>query len=152
MNTQCASKILRNWRSMPEPFTLHPQLAADTLPLSDLELCTVRLMNNAALPWVILVPRQPGMRDTIDLPEAGQLQLMREISQVSLALKQAFKPDKLNMAALGNMVPQLHVHIIARFSSDAAWPKPVWGNLPAQPYTPAAAEAAVQLLQQTLKS
>lgn len=133
-------------------FALDSQLAADTLPLTDLELCTVRLMNNATLPWVILVPRQPGLRDIIDLHEADQLQLMREISQVSQALKRAFKPDKLNVAALGNMVPQLHMHIIARFTHDAAWPKPVWGNLPAQPYTPAGAEAVVHLLQQTLKS
>jgi len=118
---------------MPGSFSLHPQLEADTAPFRDLGLSAVRIMDNASLPWLILVPRVADVRELIDLTESQQQQLVREIAQVSQALKSAFRPDKLNVAALGNMVPQLHVHVIARFSDDPAWPKPVWGNLPAAP-------------------
>lgn len=120
---------------MPVSFTLHPQLEADTAPFRELDLSTVRIMDNGLLPWLILVPRVADLRDLIDLTEDQQQQLTREVAVASQALRGAFKPDKLNVAALGNMVPQLHVHVIARFSSDPAWPKPVWGNLPAKPRT-----------------
>lgn len=122
---------------MPASFTLHPQLEADTAPFRELELSTVRIMDNGLLPWLILVPRVADARDLIDLSEAHQLQLTREVAAASHSLRGAFKPDKLNVAALGNIVPQLHVHVIARFSTDPAWPKPVWGNLPAAPYSEA---------------
>ncbi|MFZ5628668.1 MAG: HIT domain-containing protein [Spirochaetota bacterium] len=120
---------------MPASFLLHPQLEADTSPFRELELSAVRIMNNGLLPWLILVPRVADARDIIDLTEEQQQQLTREIAAASRALRTAFRPDKLNVAALGNMVPQLHVHIIARFSNDPAWPKPVWGNLPPAPYS-----------------
>ncbi|GAB4426176.1 MAG: HIT family protein [Turneriella sp.] len=118
---------------MPARFLLYPQLEADTTPFRELKLSSVRIMDNGLLPWLILVPRVVGVRDLIDLSEEQQLQMTREIAAASHALRGAFKPDKLNVAALGNVVPQLHVHVIARFSNDPAWPKPVWGNLPAAP-------------------
>lgn len=114
---------------MPD-FVLHPQLAKDSAHFRELSLCSVRIMDNQAVPWLVLVPRVAGAHELIDLAEAEQQQLMREIVLSSQALRAAFRPDKLNIAALGNVVPQLHVHVVARFRSDAAWPKPVWGNLP----------------------
>jgi len=119
---------------MPETFALHPQLAADTFAVKELPLCRLVAMHCRALPWLILVPRVAGARELIDLSESEQQQLMREIARVSELLKQEFKPDKINVAALGNMVPQLHVHVLARFNTDAAWPKPVWGNIPIERY------------------
>ena len=119
---------------MPESFVLHAQLEKDTFALAELSLCAVRAMDVAALPWLVLVPRVDGARDTIDLSTDAQRQLMEEIALVSRALRAGFNPHKLNVAALGNVVSQLHVHVVARFTDDAAWPKPVWGNLPMQPY------------------
>ena len=108
----------------PQDWSLDPQLARDTLAIGDLALSRLLLMNDANYPWLILVPRRPGLSEIIDLgPE--ETQLMTEISQVARALKAVTACDKLNVAALGNLVPQLHVHIIARRTSDAAWPRPV---------------------------
>jgi diadenosine tetraphosphate (Ap4A) HIT family hydrolase len=115
-------------------FSLHPQLNADTTPVGDLPLTRVLLMNDANYPWLILVPRLPGVSEIIDLEENAQIQLTAEIARVSTALKALTACEKLNVAALGNMVPQLHVHVIARRRDDAAWPKPVWGVAPAKPY------------------
>jgi diadenosine tetraphosphate (Ap4A) HIT family hydrolase len=84
-------------------------------------------MNDRAYPWLILVPRRNGVREIIDLSSADQALLLREIGQASRAIKKALKPEKLNVAALGNVVPQLHVHVIARFTDDPAWPRPIWG-------------------------
>ncbi len=109
-------------------FTLHPQLEGDTFPICALSLCEVRLMNNAFFPWLILVPRMPGAREIIDLPTRDRAMLMEEIAQASEVLQQFYAPHKLNVAALGNKVEQLHVHVIARFTSDNAWPEPVWGQ------------------------
>ena len=115
---------------------LHPQLADDTAPVIELPLCEVRLMDDANHPWLILVPRVENAVEWIDLNEAQQVELTREISRASRMLQAVFRPDKLNIAALGNMVPQLHVHVIARFREDIAWPRPVWGMATAQPYSP----------------
>lgn len=115
-------------------FVLNPTLEKDTFFVADLPLSRLLLMNDARFPWLILVPRREGMRELVDLMPGDQDQLLREINSVSRCLQQLFKPDKLNVAALGNMVPQLHIHIIARFASDAAWPKPVWGIGTAQAY------------------
>ncbi|HEX2859752.1 MAG TPA: HIT family protein [Alphaproteobacteria bacterium] len=117
-------------------FTLHPQLAADTLPLLDLPLCKVLLMNDRQYPWLILVPQVRDAREFIDLTPREQQQLWAEMTGVQAVLKEATRAQKLNVAALGNMVPQLHIHIIARFEGDAAWPKPVWGQHPAKAYSP----------------
>lgn len=119
---------------MPAAWSLHPQLDNDTVPLGDLPLCRVLLTRDANYPWLVLVPRRPGMVEIVDLDEADAARLMTEIAQVSRALQAATGCDKLNVAALGNAVPQLHVHVIARRKNDAAWPRPVWGVAPAKPY------------------
>ena len=131
-------------------FTLHAQLAADTFAVCELELCSLRLMNDATYPWLILVPRIDGARELIDLDVPQQHLLMNEISRTSHALQRLFAPDKLNVAALGNMVPQLHVHVIARFRDDPAWPSPVWGRVPAQAYVQAACDTRLQQLRDVL--
>ncbi len=115
-------------------WSLHPQLAQDTVPVGDLPLARVLLANDANYPWLILVPRLPGLIELIDLEENAQVQLLGEIAAAARALKTISACDKLNIAALGNQVPQLHVHVIARRRSDAAWPKPVWGAAPARVY------------------
>ena len=115
-------------------FELHPQLAKDCLSLGRLPLCRVLLMNDANYPWFILVPEREGLRELHELAEADRRVLWEESALLARALVHAFAPDKLNVAALGNQVPQLHVHHIARYQHDAAWPAPVWGKLPAKPY------------------
>lgn len=122
-------------------FILHAQLAADTFVVGELDLCSLRLMNDATYPWLILVPRVAGARELVDLDEQRQNVLMREVTRCSHVLQRLFAPDKLNVAALGNMVPQLHVHLIARHRGDPAWPAPVWGRTPAQAYEAAAGDA-----------
>ncbi len=125
---------------------LHPQLADDTHPLAQFALCEVRLMDDANHPWLILVPRVENAVEVIDLDASQQAQLMQEIDRASRALQVAVKPHKLNVAALGNVVPQLHVHVIARFHDDIAWPRPVWGMATAQPYSPELLIARVEVL------
>jgi diadenosine tetraphosphate (Ap4A) HIT family hydrolase len=115
---------------------LHPQLADDTAPVIELPLCEVRLMDDANHPWLVLVPRVAGAVELIDLDAAQRAQLTSEIDAACRALKALFKPHKLNVAALGNLVPQLHVHVIARYTDDIAWPRPVWGAANARPYAP----------------
>ena len=117
------------------PFSLAPELQRDCIELADWPLCKVLLMNDSQYPWFILVPREAGLKEIIDLSETQQVTLLRESAKLSKLLQQIFNPDKLNVAALGNMVPQLHIHHIARFKTDAAWPAPVWGKLPAVPYS-----------------
>ena len=124
-----------NHRTGSSPrYELHPQLAADTHPVATLGLCDLRLMDDANYPWLVLVPRLPGARELLDLDQAQRHGLTDEIDRATRALRDAFQPYKLNVAALGNLVPQLHVHVIARFRNDAAWPKPVWGAAPPRDY------------------
>jgi diadenosine tetraphosphate (Ap4A) HIT family hydrolase len=118
----------------PPAWTLHPALARDTLMLGDLPLSRVLLVNDANWPWLLLVPRRLNVRDIIDLDEVEQGQLMTEMSRLARALKEVTACDKLNIAALGNVVPQLHVHVVARREGDAGWPKPIWGAAPAIAY------------------
>jgi diadenosine tetraphosphate (Ap4A) HIT family hydrolase len=132
-------------------WSLHPQLAQDTVPLGDLALTRVLLANDANYPWLILVPRRPGLSELIDLEQNEQVQLLGEIDAAARALKSATKCDKLNIAALGNQVAQLHVHVIARSRNDAAWPKPVWGVAPPVPYDPAARESLIEALRRALQ-
>ena len=115
-------------------FELDDRLKADTVEIGDLSLCRVLLMNDAQYPWVILVPQRENVREIFELSDADQHQLMRESNAVAKAMSGHFKAEKMNVAALGNMVPQLHIHHIARFSHDAAWPKPVWGLHPPMAY------------------
>lgn len=116
-------------------FLLHPRLEADTITIGSLALSQLLLMNDSRFPWLVLVPRRNGAREMIDLDQADQVQLFNEMQTVLKAVSIAFKPDKLNLGAIGNLVPQLHVHIIARFEKDAAWPSPVWGFGNSEPYS-----------------
>ncbi len=111
------------------------RLAADTVELARWPLSLVLLMNERRWPWLILVPRRPGLRDIDDLPPADRTVLIEETARASRALKDTVRPAKINVAALGNLVPQLHLHVIARFTDDPAWPRPVWGT-PPEPYAP----------------
>lgn len=131
-------------------FELHPQLAADTVLVGDLPLCRLLLMNDRQYPWTILVPRRAGLREIYELHESDQLRFWRESAQLSQTLMTAFGGDKLNVAALGNMVPQLHIHHIVRFKGDPAWPAPVWGKHPAQPYETSALNERLQQLRTLL--
>ena len=115
-------------------FTLDPRLAQESIALGDLPLSRVLLMNDANYPWLILVPRRPHLVELIDLDDSGQATLMIEIARAARALKDVAACDKLNVAALGNTVRQLHVHVIARRKDDAAGAQPVWGAVPARPY------------------
>ena len=117
-------------------FKLHPQLAEDCLLLGDFPLTRVLLNKDANYPWFILVPKRENIREIFELSEADQQQLLWESSYFSKQVHDLFGADKLNVAALGNMVPQLHVHHIVRYQKDAAWPKPIWGQVPAIEYTP----------------
>ncbi|MEL0641667.1 HIT domain-containing protein [Pseudoalteromonas aliena] len=116
-------------------FKLAPELKRDCIELADWPLCKVLLLNDSQYPWFVLVPRQANLREIIDLSEDDQIVYLKESARLSKLLMDVFKPDKLNIAALGNMVPQLHIHHIARFTSDSAWPAPIWGKHPAVPYT-----------------
>src|SRR3954467_6666964 len=131
---------------MASGWSLHPQLERDTVDLGDLPLSRVLVNNDANYPWLILVPRPPDLVELIDLDDAAQAQLMTEVSRAARALREVTACHKLNVAALGNMVPQLHVHVIARFRHDAAWPKPVWGVMPARAYEREALDNLVQAL------
>lgn len=111
---------------MSEIFTLHPQLAADTVELARWPLSLVLLMDDARFPWLILVPQRPGLRDLHDVTTAEHGTMMAEITRAGRLMKSVFRADKINTAALGNQVPQLHIHVIARFTNDPAWPKPIW--------------------------
>ncbi|MEH0071033.1 HIT family protein [Pannonibacter sp. Pt2-lr] len=133
-------------------FDLNPRLEGDSLHITDLPLCAVRLMKDANYPWVLLVPRQSDLIEIIDLSEEDRLQLMREIARVSEALRAITACEKLNVGALGNMVSQLHVHVIARFHEDAAWPGPVWGAVPAKPYEQDVAEELINRLRSALEA
>ncbi|MBB1446124.1 HIT domain-containing protein [Pseudoalteromonas sp. SG41-6] len=116
-------------------FELAPELKRDCIELANWPLCKVLLLNDSQYPWFVLVPRQPNLKEIMDLSEADQIVYLKESAKLSKLLIKVFNPDKLNVAALGNMVPQLHIHHIARFKSDKAWPAPVWGKFSAVLYT-----------------
>ena len=121
---------------MSASFTLDPKIAAVSVPVADLPLCQLRLMNDARYPWLLLVP-QRAETELFELPDPDRAMLLDEIVRASAALKAVTACDKLNVATLGNVVRQLHVHLIARFTSDASWPQPVWGIGEAVAYEPA---------------
>src|SRR5579872_2831519 len=129
-------------------WSLHPQLRADTAFVCDLPLSQLLAMNDANFPWLILVPRRPGLSELFDLLGADQAALANEMALVSRALKDETRCDKLNVAAIGNIVPQLHIHIVARTRHDALWPKPVWGAAPPRAYDPAALERFVTAIRE----
>ena len=131
-------------------FGLHPQLAADCHLVCDLPLCRVLLMDNRLFPWLILVPRIAGAVELTSLEGDVYQAVMAEIKQVANIMQREFSPDKMNIAALGNMVPQLHIHMIARYRTDIAWPQPVWGK-DCEPYDAEAAKAVVVRLYQKMR-
>lgn len=131
-------------------FVLHPQLETDTHPVGNLPLCRVLLMNNALYPWVILVPQHNNLTEITDLSAPQRAQLMEETATVASTMKQIYWPEKMNIAALGNQVPQLHVHIIARFKTDQAWPNPVWGQ-GSKPYSPSGRDQTIEVLRARLR-
>ena len=116
-------------------FQLHERLAADTIGLGYSQLCDIRLMNDCTWPWLLLVPAVSGLREIFELSDEQQQRLMYESSALSRGMMELFAGDKMNVAALGNMVPQLHLHHIVRFEGDPAWPGPVWGVQPPVPYS-----------------
>jgi len=130
---------------------LHPQLAEDTHPVASLGLCELRLMDDGNYPWLVLVPRVAGAVELLDLDAAQRHAVPAEIDLASRALRNLFRPHKLNVAAMGNLVPQLHVHVIARFQHDPAWPAPVWGRVAARPYSPEALVERIASLQAALR-
>jgi diadenosine tetraphosphate (Ap4A) HIT family hydrolase len=133
-----------------ETFHLHPQLEADTSHVADWGLSRVFLMNDARFPWIILVPRRASLSEIQDLKHAERIVLIEEINRAGAGLKSTTGAKKINTAALGNMVPQLHIHIIARFETDAAWPSPVWGSGPAVAYEQDVKAALIEKLRATL--
>jgi diadenosine tetraphosphate (Ap4A) HIT family hydrolase len=133
------------------PFVLDSRLAADTHAVGDLPLSRLLLMEDARFPWLILVPRIAGARELIDLDEADRHTLLGELSDIGRALEALLRPDKLNIAALGNIVSQLHVHLIARYTQDAAWPRPVWGHAQAVAYADDAREHLLGRLREAWK-
>jgi diadenosine tetraphosphate (Ap4A) HIT family hydrolase len=139
---------------IPDPasvgWALDPLLERDTFSIGDMPLCHVLLINDANYPWVLLVPRRRGVIELTELDYIEQAQLIGEIAQAARSLKVLTACDKINVAALGNVVPQLHVHVIARSRLDAAWPRPVWGAVPARPYEDAAKQKLLGALRQRL--
>ena len=133
-------------------FELHERLAADTHSLGQSALCEVRLMNDRIWPWIILVPAVSGIREIYQLTADQQMQLLKESSALSKGMMELFEGDKMNVAALGNMVPQLHLHHIVRFQDDPAWPGPVWGTQAPVPYTAEELERVTEKLQPVLES
>lgn len=129
-------------------FILHPQLEADTLLIQELPVSRLLLMNDSRLPWFILVPRKANIKEIYELDTKEQIQLLNEITSLSKWAHDFFKADKMNVAALGNMVPQLHIHVIARQKNDFAWPKPVWGVGTREPYS---SNEAKQLIESVKK-
>lgn len=127
-------------------FVLHDRLHADTVPVLDLALCRVLLMNNRVWPWLILVPMRDGAVEIHRLSAADRAVLVEEVALASRVVERLFTPDKLNVGALGNMVPQLHLHVIGRTRGDPAWPGPVWGSGHAEPYEAAERDSLVERL------
>jgi len=127
-------------------FQLDDRLMKDTHPVGDLPLCRVLLMHQSAFPWLILVPRQSRLVEVTDLAAEDQATLWQEVTHTAQTLQQHTQADKMNIATLGNVVSQLHIHVIARFEGDEAWPAPVWGH-PITPYADAKADEMVSQLQ-----
>ncbi len=116
-------------------FNLNERLEKDTFAVCDLSLCTVRLMNDCTYPWLILIPMLNDLSEFHQIPTEYQNDLLSDITTASQVIESLYHPDKLNVGALGNIVKQLHIHIIGRFETDPAWPGPVWGHGPTQPYS-----------------
>ena len=128
-------------------FELHPQLAKDCIEVGDFPLSKVLLLNDSHYPWVVLVPRRENIDEIFQLSDEDQRQLLAESSTLSEAMATYFKADKMNVAALGNKVPQLHLHHIVRYKNDVSWPNPVWGAVAAKPYNKTELDDLIAILQ-----
>lgn len=135
---------------MVNEFILHERLAADSVLVRELGLCQLRVQNVRAVPWLILVPRREGVREIHHLDKEDRALLMEEIALASRILEELFRPDKINVGALGNIVPQLHVHVIGRFKNDPAWPHPVWGRVDPAPYAAEELDARIARIKQAM--
>jgi len=133
-------------------FLLHSQLVADTTLVGEFPLCQVLLTNDGNFPWLILVPKINAITEFHELTDEQQAQFLIESNAVSRLLKDGLNADKINIAALGNMVPQLHIHHVARFKEDPCWPKPIWGQLPAISRAPQQAAQLIKIISTTLKA
>jgi len=132
-------------------FVLDPKLAADTFLLGDTHLSQLRLMNDTRFPWVILVPRIVGAEDVSDLSPEQRVSLIEDVAAVSTALQTLHKPTKINVGALGNIVRQLHLHVLARFEGDAAWSGPVWGVGQPVPFSDESVSSTLVQLREAMK-
>ena len=133
-------------------WSLDSRLERDSIEICELALCQVRLVNDSNFPWLLLVPRCANASEITDMTEPDRMQLMREVTQAAEALKAETDCDKINIAAIGNVVAQLHVHVIGRFRADLAWPKPVWGFAPARAYEAAASQKFLASMRERLKT
>ena len=131
---------------------LHPQLRKETIEIVVLRLSRVLLLNDSRFQWLILVPDRPSVTELHTLNAADQMILMSELTVCSRVLESLYRPDKINIGALGNLVPQLHIHVVARFQTDAAWPGPVWGFGERQPYSTSVLEDTVTSLRKLLRN
>lgn len=132
-------------------FQLHPRLQQDCLPVGRFALCRILWMNDSQYPWAILVPQRPDITEIYQLAPDDRQQLLNESCWLAEALVALYQPDKLNIAAIGNLVPQLHVHHVARYRGDMAWPGPVWGKFAATPYPVHEAESRITRLRESLQ-
>ncbi len=135
---------------MPDSFVLHPQLQHDCISLGHFPLCRLLLLNTHYFPWFILVPQRPHLRESFELNYADRLQLNEESTYLAKTLAQTYHADKMNIASIGNIVPQLHIHHVVRYTTDSAWPAPVWGFAPLAAYSAEQINAHKNLLQKTL--
>lgn len=134
-------------------FELYPALAKETLLIKELDVCNLYLRNVKHFPWLLLVPAREGLREIFDLSREDYVQAMDKVREITRVFSEITGADKMNVATLGNICPQLHIHIIARFKNDAAWPNPVWNvNLPVVEYAPQEADALISKIQSLLSS
>lgn len=131
-------------------FQLHPRLQQDCFSVGHLALSQLLMMNDSQYPWFILVPRRPDMSEIHQLSESDRQSLLTESCLLAQKLEEIYQPDKLNIAAIGNLVPQLHLHHVVRYRNDKTWPAPIWGKLPALPYSQQQAEQQIALLRRAL--
>lgn len=131
-------------------FTLHPQLVKDTFVVGEFAVSLLLLINDSQYPWCILVPQRENLCELYELDAATRIQVLEESCTLAATMQRLYAADKMNVAALGNVVAQLHIHHIARMQTDAAWPMPVWGKFPAQPYTDAERDMRLQELRAAL--
>jgi diadenosine tetraphosphate (Ap4A) HIT family hydrolase len=137
---------------MPSLFQLPQQLQHDCIIIGRFDLCQILLMNDSQYPWFILVPMVANVSEIYQLSKSERSQLIEESSDFSTILANCYKAEKLNIAAIGNLVPQLHIHHIVRYQTDKAWPAPVWGKFPAIPYTEQQLQDTVSRVQKCLEA